>query len=318
MSKNQNVSFTESSRSSVAVMERKSKYLLAGDTPLLGADLSSLSQADKIALFQQILQQRIHGISFSPYVDGQAPGTEIGEAQIRERLGIIQPYVHWIRSFSCIEGNQEIPRIAHELGLKTMVGIGLSEDREANEVELANGIEIAGAGHADLLAVGNEILLRGDLSEDELIEYIQRARAAAPGIPVTYVDAYFLFENHPRVAEACDILLVNCYPFWERCAADYALLYMKEMYRRAQSVANGKQVIISETGWPTAGSAFGAAIPSYDDALQYFIRTYQWAQEDDIEIFYFSSFDESWKVGDEGDVGAYWGLWDREGNLKYT
>ena len=318
MSKNQNVSFTESSRSSVAVTERKSKYLLAGDTPLLGADLSSLSQADKIALFQQILQQRIHGISFSPYVDGQAPGTEIGEAQIRERLGIIQPYVHWIRSFSCIEGNQEIPRIAHELGLKTMVGIGLSEDREANEVELANGIEIAGAGHADLLAVGNEILLRGDLSEDELIEYIQRARAAAPGIPVTYVDAYFLFENHPRVAEACDILLVNCYPFWERCAADYALLYMKEMYRRAQSVANGKQVIISETGWPTAGSAFGAAIPSYDDALQYFIRTYQWAQEDDIEIFYFSSFDESWKVGDEGDVGAYWGLWDREGNLKYT
>jgi exo-beta-1,3-glucanase (GH17 family) len=99
------------------------------------------------------------------------------------------------------------------------------------------------------------------------------------------------FENHPRVAAACDTLLVNCYPFWESCPAEYALLYMKEMYRRALNVADGKKVIISETGWPTVGSAFGAAIPSYDNAVEYFIRTYQWAHEEGIEIFYFSSFD---------------------------
>ena len=93
---------------------------------------------------------------------------------------------------------------------------------------------------------------------------------------------------------------------------------MKEMYRRAQRVANGKKVIISETGWPTTGTPFGAAVPSWDNALEYFIKTYLWADEEGIEIFYFSSFDESWKVGDEGDVGAYWGLWDKDGNLKYT
>ncbi len=318
MSKNENDSFAVSSRSSAAVAQRRAEYSLLGKTPLLGVDFSSLTQTDKIKLFQQILKQKIHGISFSPYMDGQSPGTEIGEAQIRERLAIIQPYVHWIRSFSCIEGNQEIPRIAHENGLKTMVGVGLSEDREMNEIELANGIEVARAGHANILAVGNEILLRRDLTEDELIAYIQRAREGAPGVPVSYVDAYFLFENHPRVAEACDMLLVNCYPFWESCAADYAILYMKEMYRRARNVAGDKPVIISETGWPTVGSAFGAAVPSYENALEYFIRTFQWAEEDGIEIFYFSSFDESWKVGDEGDVGAYWGLWDKDGNLKYA
>ena len=93
---------------------------------------------------------------------------------------------------------------------------------------------------------------------------------------------------------------------------------MKEMYRRAQRVANGKPVIISETGWPTVGTPFGAAVPSYDNALDYFVRTYQWADEEGVDIIYFSSFDESWKVGDEGDVGAYWGLWDKDGNLKYA
>ena len=46
--------------------------------------------------------------------------------------------------------------------------------------------------------------------------------------------------------------------------------------------------------------------------------TYEWAEEDGVEIFWFSSFDEAWKTGAEGDVGAYWGLWDTEGNLKFV
>jgi exo-beta-1,3-glucanase (GH17 family) len=307
-----------SSRSSAAVSLRRSGYKVPGFPGLLGTDFSQMSRAEKIELLQAILRHQIHGISFSPYIEGQSPGTEISEHQIRDRLSIIQPYTQWIRSFSCIEGHQQTPRIAHENGLKAMVGVGLSEDLDANEIQLRNGIEIARAGHADILAVGNEVMLREDLTEDQLIDYIQRARAAVPGVPVGTVDAYFLFENHPRVAAACDTLLVNCYPFWESCPAEYALLYMKEMYRRALNVADGKKVIISETGWPTVGSAFGASIPSYDNAVEYFIRTYQWAHEEGIEIFYFSSFDESWKVGDEGDVGAYWGLWDKDGNLKYA
>lgn len=297
---------------------RRSGYKVPGFPALLGTDFSEMSRGDKVELLWAILRQQIHGISFSPYLDGQSPGTEISEHQIRQRLQIIQPYTHWIRSFSSREGNQETPRIAHELGLKTMAGVGLSGELETNEIELRNGIEAARAGHVDILAVGNEVMLREDLTEDQLISYIERAKAAVPGVPVGTVDAYFLFENHPRVAAACDTLLVNCYPFWESCPAEYAHLYMKDMYRRAQVVADGKQVIITETGWPTVGSPFGSAIPSYDHALEYFIRTYQWAREDGVEILYFSSFDESWKVGDEGDVGAYWGLWDADGNPKFV
>ena len=139
-----------------------------------------------------------------------------------------------------------------------------------------------------------------------------------PEVEVSYVDAYFKFVDHPRVTEACDVILANCYPFWESCPADYALLYMKDMYHRAVRAAHGKKVIISETGWPNKGTSVGGAIPSEENAMKYFIDTYRWAQEEDIEIFYFSSFDEAWKVGKEGDVGAYWGLWDEDGNLKYV
>lgn len=284
---------------------------------LAGMDFSGLDYADKVELLKKILESKIHGISYSPYMDGQEPGIEIDEAQIEQRLRIIQPYTNWIRTFSCVEGNQHTPGLAKNHGLSTMVGVCLSDDRDKNEIELANGIEIARNGDADILAVGNEVLLRGELTEQELIDYIERAKQALAGVNVSYVDAYFQFEDHPALTEACDVLLVNCYPFWEECHADYALLYMKDMYHRAQRVANGKKVIISETGWPTSGEPCGVAQPSYENALQYFINTYQWAEQEDVEIFYFSSFDEAWKTGDEGDVGAYWGLWDKDGELKY-
>jgi len=285
---------------------------------LAGIDCARLSVEALKALVQQILDSKIHGISFSPYVEGQGPGTTLNESQIRERLAVIAPHVNWIRSFSCTEGNELIPRIASEAGFKTMVGVWLGDDHEKNDEEMARGIEVAKAGHVDILAVGNEVLLRGDLSEDELINYMQRAKQAVAGVDVGYVDAYFKFVDHPRVTEACDVVLANCYPFWEGCPAEYALLYMKDMYRRAQKAANGKKVIISETGWPNIGSPTLGSIPSYENAIKYFINTYQWAEEEGIEIFYFSAFDESWKVEKEGDVGAYWGIWDEDGNPKYS
>lgn len=285
---------------------------------LAGVNFSQLNTEQLQTMAGDILEDKIHGISFSPYIEGQGPGTQIGEAQIRERLEYIKSNVNWVRSFSCTEGNELIPKIAKENGLNTMVGVWLNDDLENNEKELANAIAVAQAGHVNILAVGNEVLLRGDLSQDQLINYINRAKQALPHLQVGYVDAYYEFENHPRVADACDVILANCYPFWEGCSADYALLYMKDMYQRAIKAANGKKVIITETGWPNVGTAEHGAIPTNDNAIKYFINTYLWAEIDNLDIFYFSSFDETWKIEDEGDVGAYWGLWDKDGQPKYT
>ena len=284
---------------------------------LAGIDAASMPVEDLRALLRKILEAKIHGISYSPYVEGQGPGTQIGAEQIAERLACITPYTNHIRTFSCSEGNELIPAIAKEAGLGTMVGVWLDDNLEQNEIELANAIEIARQGHADILGVGNEVLLRGDLTEDEILDYMRRAKEGAPGVPVGYVDAYFEFNDHPRIADACDVLLANCYPFWESCPAEHALLYMKDMYRRAQHAAKGKKVIISETGWPNIGTPEGGAVPSEENAIKYFIDTYRWAEEEGIEVFWFSSFDEAWKVDKEGDVGAYWGLFDKDGNPKY-
>ncbi len=284
---------------------------------LTGFDFSNKTSEDLSSLFSDSLKSGMHGLCFSPYLDGQEPGSVVTEEQIRSRLDIIKPYTNWIRVFSCTEGNEMIPRIAKEYGMKTLVGAWLGEDNEINEEEIANVIEIAKAGYADLVAVGNEVLYREDLSEEELLKFIYRVKEALPGIPVGYVDAYYEFCNRPAITEACDILFANCYPFWEGCNINYSLPYMKDMYHRALAAGKGKKVIISETGWPNKGTSFEDSEPSDRNAIRYFLNAQNWSKEENIEIFYFAGFDEAWKTGDEGDVGAYWGLWDKDGNLKY-
>jgi len=294
-------------------MSSKADKLLS----LTGLSLEGATKESLRELFRKVLNSGMHGIGFSPYIEGQKPGEVITEKQIRRRMEIIQPYTKWVRSFSCTEGNELIPKIAKEYGIKTLVGAWLGKDDKINQQEVKNLIEISKEGYVDIAAVGNEVMLRGDLTEDELIAFINRVKQAIPGIPVGYVDAYFEFDVKPRITAACDVVLANCYPYWEGCHIDYSLLYMKEMYNRAIRAANGKPVIISETGWPSQGTNFAASEPSDENFIKYFINTQKWSAEDNIEIFYFSSFDESWKVGAEGDVGAYWGLWDKDEKLKY-
>lgn len=264
------------------------------------------------------LRNKVHGLSYSAYLPGQGPEqqSQLSQAQIRARMEIIAPYCRWIRTFSCTDGNELAPAIAKSLGLKTLVGAWIGDDRDKNEREVAALIELARRGEADQVAVGNEVLLREDLPEAELLEIIARVKEALPDVPVGYVDAYYLFEDHPRLVDACDVLFINCYPFWEKFELNASIGAMREMVARAQRISTGKPIVISETGWPTEGSAVGAAVPSDANALIYALNAFEWTTEQDIPLFYFSSFDEQWKAGPEGDCGASWGFWDQQGAPK--
>ena len=284
-----------------------------------GVNFDKYSEKQLKSLWRKTLEAGMHGICFSMYEDGQEPGDTITVAQVERRVKILKPYTNWIRSFSCIEGNEHIPRVAKQHGLKTLVGAWLGDDDEKNKQEIKALIELANEGNVDIAAVGNEVLYRNDLSLNELIDYMKEVRAAIPAhIPIGYVDAYYEFSAHPELVEHSDVILSNCYPFWEGCPAEYALLHMQSMYGQAMDAAKGKKVIITETGWPSKGENLKGAIPSEVHAMQYFINTQTWAKRSNVEVFYFSSFDESWKVGPEGEVGAYWGLWGKDENIKFS
>ena len=284
-----------------------------------GLDASKYSLEALKVLWRKTIQDGMHGICFSMYEDGQEPGDDISIEQVERRVKILKPHAGAIRSFSCIEGNEHIPVVAKKHGLKTLVGAWLSDDKDDNEKEIEGLIALAKAGHVDVAAVGNEVLYRNDLSLEELLGYIKRVKEALAGldIPVGYVDAYYEFSRHPELVEHSDVILANLYPYWEGCPIEYALGHMQAMYGQVVDAAQGKPIIITETGWPSEGGELKGAQAGPEAAMKYFIDAINWTNENKIPIFYFSSFDESWKVGDEGDVGAYWGIWDKNENLKF-
>lgn len=283
-----------------------------------GIDFNTFSTEKLEKLWLETLEKGMHGLCFSMYEDEQKPGDIIAEEQVNRRIQIIKPYIKWVRSFSCIEGNEHIPRIASQNGLKTLVGAWLSHDLELNEREIEGLIALAKEGFVDIAAVGNEVMYRGDLTEEQLLTYIRRVKEALPAIPVGYADAYYEFSHRPKITEVCDVILTNCYPYWEGCDIDNSLAHMQAMFGQATHAGNGKKIIITETGWPSEGGSLKGAFSSRENAMKYFINAQIWSSKENIEMFYFSSLDESWKVGAEGDVGAYWGIWDKNGTLKYT
>ena len=275
--------------------------------------------ADEIkTLYAEQFSTGLYGLSFSAYATGQRAGDQLLASNVGRRIDIIAPHTRWVRSFACTEGHEAIPRLAHTKGLKTMVGAWISQDRERNEREIVALIALAQDGMVNIAVVGNEVLLRGELPEAELLTYIQRVKAGVPeGVEVGCVDAYYQFLERPALTAACDVLLPNCYPFWEGADIDVAAQYLRRMYGLVKAAGGEKRVIVTETGWPSKGSPVTAAVPSAENAMRYFIDVQQWAKGEGVKLFYFSSFDEPWKLAQEGEAGTQWGLWDKDEQPKY-
>jgi GPH family glycoside/pentoside/hexuronide:cation symporter len=280
-------------------------------------DFSSKSVEEIKNIHNDLIDEGIHGMCFSPYTEGQDIGDILSEEQIRRRIEIIKPHTKWVRSFSCTDGNELTPKIAKENNLKTIVGAWIGTDRVKNQREIDSLIKLGKADLVDIAVVGNEVLLRNDLIVDGMLSYLGEVKAALPNIPVAYADSYYQFDEKPELIDACDIVLINCYPFWEGADITIATSYLRHMHDLIVSKAKGKEVIISETGWPDDGQSIENAKPSELNAMKYFINTQKWAQDKNVKLFYFSSFDESWKVHHEGDVGESWGIWDKDEKLKY-
>jgi GPH family glycoside/pentoside/hexuronide:cation symporter len=288
---------------------------------LPGAEPSPLAgkTADEIrTLYAEQFRSGMYGLCFSAYTEGQRAGDPLQAAAVGRRIDLIAPHTRWVRTFACTEGHEVIPRLARAKGLKTMVGAWISQDRARNEREIEALIRLANDGQVDIAVVGNEVLLRDELPEQELLAYIARVKDAVPeDLRVGCVDAYFKFLEQPALTAACDVLLPNCYPFWEGAHIDVAAQYVRRMHGLVKAAGGDKPVIVTETGWPWNGESVAAAVPSPINAMRFFIDIQQWGRREGVKLFYFSSFDEPWKLAQEGLVGTQWGLWDKDERLKH-
>ena len=266
----------------------------------------------------------LDGINLSPYIDaGEDPDKgdgQITDAELWDRMETLAPYTDSFRSFGCNEDLKEVGQFAHALGAEAVIGAWISSDPAENQSQIDCLLEQAILGHVDMAIVGSEVLLRNDVTEEVLIGYINDVKsslaAAGVNIPVTTADVYGELLAHPAVLEAVDVVLANYYPFWEGSSVDTAVARVHRWHEQLVAAAGGKEVVVSETGWPSEGEALGDALPSPENAAFYFLNFVSWARAENVDYFYFEAYDEPWKTKYEGERGAYWGIFDTAMALK--
>jgi exo-beta-1,3-glucanase (GH17 family) len=276
---------------------------------------------------------KFNSVSYTPYRPGQTPfdKTFPSPADIRADFALIKTQADGIRTYAAIEGtvaqtnarlatHTDIAGLAKQAGLKVWLGIWLGSDPRLNQEEMAEGIREANEYPTTVtrVVVGNEVLLRRDLSVDDLIKDIDYVRARVKQ-PVAYADVTDFWNQFPQVAPHVDIVMIHVLPYWENTplSADQALDEMSATIDHFQALFPGKAISIGETGWPSAGRGRGAAQTSRVEEAMYLRRFVTLAAQKHVDYNLIEAFDQDWKYEDEGIAGANWGIWTADRTPKF-
>lgn len=295
-----------------AVLTQAASHTITFQVPPLTAwDISTMT----VDLYP--MPQTLHGIAYSPYRDCQTPhwGPYPTEAEIEEDMARLFHMSNGIRTYSSLGSIGEVPPIAQKYELPVCVGawLGREKDGEGNPVDNKNREEIEALislandpnlPNIECAIIGNEVMLRGDLTEDELIAYIEEVKDRVD-VPVTTAEVTGILPQHPNVIDKVDFLMLHIYPYWERQPLQGAADAVAHEYLEWQENYPDKRIVIGETGWPSAGPSNGGAAPGLANQKAFFYEFLHVAEEHDIEFYYFDAFDEVWKR--EGGVGSHWG-----------
>ncbi len=246
--------------------------------------------------------------------------TAIEPARIRSDLQLLAQRFGCVRIYSVNNGLAAVPGIAREVGLRVLLGLWIGPDPVMNQREIARGLQVAAADHdvIDAVIVGNEVLLRRELTADKLAALVRQVNDATD-LPVTYADVWDFWRTNPAMAEVTDFITVHVLPYWENkpTGIEGALAEAASMYGEATVTFPGRRIFIGETGWPSQGRQREDAKPSTVGQARFIREFTRWAHDNSIHYNLIEAFDQPWKRGQEGTVGGYWGLYDKDGRAKF-
>jgi glucan 1,3-beta-glucosidase len=260
--------------------------------------------------------EKLHCVSYAPFRGRQAPFDRpiaIAEQQIAEDLQRLSLITGCVRTYSASEGQGMVTPIAARYGLKVMQGIWLGRDLSQNRREIVAALDLA-RQYPDViqsLIVGNEVLLRGELSSAALKDIILDVRASSP-VPVTYADVWEFWLKASELVPAVDFVTIHILPYWEDkpVAAADAGAHVGAIRRKLAEVFGAKEILIGEVGWPSAGRMREGALPSPANQALVLHEVLAAAKHAGWKVNVIEAFDQPWKRLLEGTVGGYWGLFD--------
>jgi exo-beta-1,3-glucanase (GH17 family) len=262
------------------------------------------------------LGAKLYCLSYSPFRGRQTPFDRISPidpAQIEDDMARLAPLTDCVRTYATELGLDRVAEIAERHGLKVIQGVWLGRERERNRAEIETAVAIAKRhpGTVRAIVAGNEVLLRGELSASDLAALIREVKAQV-AVPVTYAEVWEFWLRNRAVADAVDFVTIHVLPYWEDLPipADKAAEHVADIRRMVAEAFPGKDILLGEVGWPSAGRMREGALPSPANQARVVQEVLAAGKRDGFRVNLIEAFDQPWKRQLEGTVGGHWGLLD--------
>jgi exo-beta-1,3-glucanase (GH17 family) len=257
---------------------------------------------------------KLECVSYAPFRADQTPlnpTTQISSEQILEDLTQLAKISKCVRTYSVENGLDQVPALADKVGLKVIQGIWLGGNRLKNQAQISTAIGLTKdyPGVISAVVVGNEVLLRGEMTTADLAATIRLVKAQVT-VPVTYADVWEYWLRNREIYEAVDFITIHILPYWEDfpIRAKHAAAHVDEIRKRVAVAFPAKEILIGETGWPSAGRMRDGALPSRANQARVVSEILDLAKREGFRVNLIEAYDQPWKRQLEGTVGGYWGL----------
>jgi glucan 1,3-beta-glucosidase len=255
-------------------------------------------------------------VSYAPFRDAQtplSPETQISGEQIAEDLAQLAKISDCVRTYSIENGLDQVPGLAAKVGLKVIQGIWLGSNRFKNLAQISTVVGLTKQYPAVISAVvvGNEVLLRGEMTTADLAATIRSVKSQVK-VPVTYADVWEYWLRNREIYDAVDFVTIHILPYWEDMPirAKFAASHVDAIRKQMAVAFPGKEILIGETGWPSEGRMREGALPSRTNQARVVSEILNLAKQEGFRVNLIEAYDQPWKRRLEGTVGGYWGLLD--------
>lgn len=276
-----------------------------------------MNQPDQVQSWEGLMM----GISFNPARRDDNPEQKLypTEEEINQDLTLLSGKVHAVRTYSSLNGLESVPKLAANHNLNVTLGAWVNHDTLATQQEIDALISISRADHPNIVRtiVGNESIMRNEVSVDQLISYLRIVRKNT-WRPVSTSETWDIWIKHPELADEVDFIATHILPYWEGIPADEAVDYVFERYYQLRKAFPNKQIVITEVGWPSDGQAKGMAEATLVNQARFIRDFLNRARLEDLVYYVVEAFDQPWKLALEGSVGAYWGLYNANREPKFA
>jgi len=260
--------------------------------------------------------EKLECISYAPFRGAQnpfGPDVPIDPRQIDEDLAQLKLITNCVRTYSVDHGLDQIPGIARRHGVKVMQGLWLSSLPDLSRKQVEGAVALA-KQYPDVITaviVGNEVLLRGEMSAPQLARTIREVKAQVTQ-PVTYADVWEFWLRYREIATAVDFVTIHILPYWEDfpIPARNAAAHVDAIRKQVVAAFPDKEVFIGEFGWPSAGRMREGALPSPAEQARALQDVLAIAKRENFRVNLIEAYDQPWKRQLEGTVGGHWGLFD--------